>query len=154
VHTVVARSTFRSQNVQNTPGPDRFWKLRCRKSARRCGAKHIKISKSKCTKHDGFGSLLDVQMSFLRGKRKGLCTLSKVSKTSGFCCIFNYNHHYTTLRSNTLRYNYNILHLYTYTTFLYATLHYTTTALHYIPLCYTPHFMVSWVRHGGLTMWL
>ena len=26
-----------------------FWKLRCRKSARRCGAKHI--SKSKCTKH-------------------------------------------------------------------------------------------------------
>ena len=24
-------STFRSQNVQNTPGPDHFWKLRCRK---------------------------------------------------------------------------------------------------------------------------
>ena len=47
VHAVVARSTFRSQNVQNTPGSDHFWKLRCRKSARRCGAKHI--SKSKCT---------------------------------------------------------------------------------------------------------
>ena len=31
VHTVVARSTFPSQNVQNTPGPDHFWKLRCRK---------------------------------------------------------------------------------------------------------------------------
>ena len=43
------RSTFRSHNVQNTPGSDHFWKLRCRKSARRCGAKHI--SKSKCTKH-------------------------------------------------------------------------------------------------------
>ena len=28
---------------------DHFWKLRCRKIARRCGAKHI--SKSKCTKH-------------------------------------------------------------------------------------------------------
>jgi len=28
-------------NVQNTPAPDHFWKLRCRKSARRCGAKHI-----------------------------------------------------------------------------------------------------------------
>ena len=39
VHAVVARSTFPSQNVQNTSGPDRFWKLRCRKSARRCGAK-------------------------------------------------------------------------------------------------------------------
>ena len=49
VHAVVARSTFPSQNVQNTPAPDRFWKLRCRKSTRRCGAKHI--SKSKCTKH-------------------------------------------------------------------------------------------------------
>ena len=41
VHAVVARSTFPSQNVQNTPLSDHFWKLRCRKSARRCGAKHI-----------------------------------------------------------------------------------------------------------------
>ena len=61
VHAVVARSTFPSQNVQNTPGPDHFWKLRCRKSARRCGAKHI--SKSKCTKHTNLGPLLEVQMS-------------------------------------------------------------------------------------------
>ena len=44
-HAVVARSTFPSQNVQNTPGPDHFWQLRCRKSARRCGAKHISKSK-------------------------------------------------------------------------------------------------------------
>ena len=41
VHAVVARSTFPSENVQNTSGSDHFWKLRCRKSARRCGAKHI-----------------------------------------------------------------------------------------------------------------
>ena len=53
VHAVVARSTFRSQIVQNTPAPDHFWKLRCRKSARRSGAKHI--SKSKCAKHTRFG---------------------------------------------------------------------------------------------------
>ena len=46
VHAVVARSTFPSQNVQNTPAPDHFGQLRCRKSARRCGAKHI--WKSKC----------------------------------------------------------------------------------------------------------
>ena len=46
VYAVVARSTFPSQNVQSTPGADHFWQLRCRKSARRCGAKHI--SKSKC----------------------------------------------------------------------------------------------------------
>ena len=61
LHAVVARSTFRSQNVQNTPLSDHFWKLRCRKSARRCGAKHI--SKSKCTKHTRFGPLLEVEMS-------------------------------------------------------------------------------------------
>ena len=61
VHAVVARSTFPSQNVQNTPGSDHFWKLRCRKSARRCGAKQI--SKSKCTKHTRFGPLLEVEMS-------------------------------------------------------------------------------------------
>ena len=41
VHAVVARSTFPSQNVKNTRGSDHFWTLRCRKSARRCGAKHI-----------------------------------------------------------------------------------------------------------------
>ena len=45
VHAVVARSTFPSQNVQNTPGSDHFWKLRCRKRARRCGTKHISKSK-------------------------------------------------------------------------------------------------------------
>jgi len=61
VHAVVARSTFRSQNVQNTPWSDHFWKLRCRKSARRCGAKQI--SKSKCTKPTMVGPLLEVAMS-------------------------------------------------------------------------------------------
>ena len=109
LHAVVARSTFRSQNVQNTPFSDHFWKLRCRKSARRCGAKQI--SKSKCTKHSSFEPLLEVEMSekctpfwheanfqgkmlksphvrttfgrsdvVSRGRRKGLCTLSKASK--------------------------------------------------------------------------
>ena len=47
--------------MDNTPGSDHFWKLRCRKSARRCGAKHI--SKSKCTKHTMVGPLLEVEMS-------------------------------------------------------------------------------------------
>ena len=145
VHAVVARSTFASEKVKNpsrsdhtwkvrclksarrcgatdiskskcqsTPGPDHFWKLRCLKSARRCGTKHI--SKSKCTKHTRSGPLLEVTMSkkctplwreahfevnmlkaphvcatfgswdvVSRGRRKGFCTLSKVSKTWGFC---------------------------------------------------------------------
>ena len=49
LHAVVARSTFPSPNVQSTPFSDHFRKLRCGKSVRRCGAKHI--SKSKWTKH-------------------------------------------------------------------------------------------------------
>jgi len=61
VHAVVARSKFPSQNVKNTRGADHFRELRCRKSARRCGAKHI--SKSKCTKHTIVGPLLEVAMS-------------------------------------------------------------------------------------------
>ena len=116
LHTVVARSTFRSQNAQNTPAPDHFWKLRCRRSARCCGTKHI--SKSKCTKHTSSGPLLEVATSkkctplwreahfevksaknwrvrstfgrsdvVSRGRHTGLCTLSKVSKTWGFCSI-------------------------------------------------------------------
>ena len=215
VHAVVARSTFPSEKVQSTALSDHFWKLRCRKSARRCGAKHI--SKSKCTKHTMVGPLLEVEMSkkctplwreahfqvkmykthhvrtifggsdvekvhavvamykthhvrtifggsdvVSRGRRKGLWTLSKVSKTWGFCSIFNHNHHYTTLHyttrhSNTLHYttttttttpslHSTTLHSTTphsitlnYTTLHYTTFHYTTshyTTLHYTTLHY------------------
>ena len=61
LHAVVAWSTFTGQNVQNTSASDHFWKLRCRKSARRCGAKHI--CKWKSQKHLTFGPLLEVAMS-------------------------------------------------------------------------------------------
>ena len=57
LHAGVARSTFPSENVQNTPFSDHFWKLRCQKSARHCGAK--RISKSKVLKTGG----LEVAMS-------------------------------------------------------------------------------------------
>ena len=92
VHAVVARSTFPSQNAQRTPFSEHVWKLRCRKSARCCGAKHI--SKSKCTKTDWFGGLLDVEMSFRKvvaGASKGFCVhllpkaaLSKVGRRGTF----------------------------------------------------------------------
>ena len=61
LHAVVARSTFVSKKAKNPARSDHFWKLRCRKSAHRWGAKHI--SKSKCTKHNMFGPLLEVEMS-------------------------------------------------------------------------------------------
>ena len=60
VHAVVARSTFRTQNVKNTTCSRHFWRFGCGKSARCCGAKHI--SKSKCTKHHMFAPLLEVRM--------------------------------------------------------------------------------------------
>ena len=73
------RSTFPSQNVQNTPFSDHFWKLRCRKSARRCGAKHI--SKSKVLKTDGLGPLLEVQMSKKCRKSAHRCGAKHISKS-------------------------------------------------------------------------
>ena len=91
----LARSTSRSQNVQNTPASDHFWKLRRRKSARRCGANHI--SKSKCTKHTTYGPLLDVQSSFrmagagivhlLKGEQnvRGFCSIAKNDGRRGIC---------------------------------------------------------------------
>ena len=100
VHAVVARSTFPSQNVQNTSAPDHFWKLRRWKSARRCGAKHM--SKWKCTKHTMLGPFLKVQMS-----KK--CT--PVWREAHFEVTL----HYTTLHSSTLH----------YTKLHYTTLHYT-----------------------------
>ena len=149
VHAVLARSTFRSQNVQNTRGSDHFWTLRCRSA----------------------------------WQVLGIVDLVKSEQNVRVCSIFNYNHHYTTLHSNTPHYtpirytttttattttpslhsttlaplhsttlhytqlhpitfNYIQLHYATlhYTTLHYTTLHYTTLhclPLHYITLHYT-----------------
>ena len=133
VHAVVARSTFPSQNVQNTSPSDHFWKLRCQKSARCCGPKHI--CKSTCTKHTILGFVLEVEMSkkctplwreahvkvksvknclvrstfgrsniLFPGRRRGFCTLPKVKKRWRFWSRFNYNRHFTTLHRTTLHY--------------------------------------------------
>ena len=57
LHAVAARSTFRSQKAKSTSRSKHFWKLRCRKSARRSGAKHISKLKT-----DGFGPFLEVEL--------------------------------------------------------------------------------------------
>ena len=61
---------------QSTPGSEHFLKLRCRKSARRCGAKHI--SKSTCTKHTRFGPPLEVEM--MKSARR--CGAKHISKST------------------------------------------------------------------------
>ena len=58
MHAVVAWSRFRDQETKNTSCSERFWKLRCSKSARRCGAKHVSKSKMvKMTVSDHFWAL-------------------------------------------------------------------------------------------------
>ena len=148
LYAVVARSIFRSQNVQNTSASDHFWKLRCRKSARRCGAKHI--PKSKCAKHTILGPLLEVEMS-----KK--CTPLwheahfevKMLKTPGVWTTFGGSDvaslrfttlHYTTLHSTTqhcttLHYTTLQLQLHNYTPLRSTTLHYTKS--HYTTLHFT-----------------
>ena len=60
LHAVVARSTFGSKKCQSTSCSEHFWKLRCGKRVRRCGAKHMVNSKE--AKHVGFGALLEVEL--------------------------------------------------------------------------------------------
>ena len=85
VHAVVARSALPSQNVQSTPFPDHFGKLRCRKSARRWGANHM--SKSKASKSAVFGPLLDVQMSFRVACARDCARCQKSAKREGFVAV-------------------------------------------------------------------
>ena len=168
VHAVVARSTFRSQNAQNTLASDHFWKLRCRKSARRCGAKHI--SKSKCTKHTSFGPLLAVEMwkkctplwreAHFQVK---MCKTSHVRATFGGSDVekvhavvarrtFRSKHVQSTRGSDhfwRFRCRFASIHYTTghYTTLHSSTLHYTTlhsSTLHYTKLHYTTLHYTEW----------
>ena len=153
MHAVLARSTFASQNVQNTRGADHFWKFRSRKSARRCGAKHI--CKSKCTKHLVLGALLEVEMSKKCTPLWREAHLEvKMLKTPRFRTTFGGSDvaslhyttlHYTPLHCTALHHTTTTntqLHSTTlnYTTLQYTTLHSTTlhyTTLHYTTLHYT-----------------
>ena len=157
VHAVVARSTFPSQNVQNTTCSHHFWRFGCWKSARRCGAKHI--SKSKCTKHHMFAPLLEVRMlkkcappwreAHLQVK---MYKTPHVRATFGGSDVASLHYttlhyttlHYTTLHYTTLHYTTLQLQLHNYTPLHSTTLNYTTlhyTPLHYITLHYLPlHF--------------
>ena len=135
VQGVVARSTFRSQNVQDTPGSEHFWKLRCRKKCTPLWREaHFEV---KSVKNWRIRSTFWRSDVVLRGWRAGFCTLPRVSKTWGFCRIFNYNHHYTTTTTTPTLHS-TALH---YITLHYTPLHFTTLQLqlqlHYITLHYT-----------------
>ena len=90
VHVVVARSTFRSQNAENTPASDHFWKLRCRKSACRCSVKMYKT--------------LGVRTTFWRFR----CRFASRHYITGHSIHYTPVHyitlHYTPVHSTTLNY--------------------------------------------------
>ena len=137
VHAVVARSTFRSQNVQNTPLSDHFWKLRCRKSARRCGPEayfEVKMYKTHHSRTTFGGS--DVEKMHAVVARSTFRS-QNVKNTGGSDHFCRFRCHFASLRFTTI--HYITLH---YTPLHYITLHYTpqhhnynyTTTLHYTPL--------------------
>ena len=148
VHAVVARSTFRSQNVQNTPFSDHFG----RRDVEKVHAKYI--SKSKCTKHTIVGPLLQVEMSkkctplwreahveVKMLKTPGVRTTLDVEMSFRMAgasekedMSFRFSVHYTTLHSTTLHYttqtttnyNYSCNNNYNYNNNTTFTLRYTT----------------------------
>ena len=123
VHAVVARSTFWSQNVQNTRGSDQMSK-KCTPLWREA---HFEVKMYKA---------LGVRTTF------GGSDVASLHYTTWHYTTLHYTTgHYTTLHFSTL--HYTTLHSSTlhYTKLHYTTLHYTTlrsTTLHHITLHYTP----------------
>ena len=139
VDAVLARSIFPSKNVRNATCTVHFLTFRCRKSARRCGAK--RMSKSIVSKIDGFGPLLDVQISFSVARARDCAPCQKWARREGFVAVgiittttIHYTtHHYTALHYTTLHNT-----LLQYTTPHYVTLQYTTLRSS-TPHCITLH---------------
>ena len=163
VHAVVARSTFPSQNVQNTPAPDHFWKLRCQKCTPLWREAHLEVKMLKTLGvRTTFGGSAVEKVHAVVARRTFRSQNVQNTRSSDhfwrFRCRFASLHyttlhyttlHYSTLHSSTLHYttlhsstlHYTKLHYTTlnYTTLRSTTLHYTIshyTTLHYSPLHY------------------
>ena len=152
-HAVVARSTFASENVQNTPLSDHFWQLRCRKIARRCGAKHISSQNVQNTPGPGHFWKLRCRKSVRRccakhiSKSKfsklhvratlGSSDVEKVHAVVARSTFRSQNVQNTRVSDHFWRFRcrFASLHYITLITLHSTTLHYTT--LHYTPLHYT-----------------
>ena len=161
VHAVVARSTFRSQNVKNTRGSDHFWKFRCRFAWQAQGIVHLVKSAQtwrfcifnyyttttpslhSTTLH--YTTLHYTKLRYTTLDHTTLHYISLHSTTLHYITLHYTTFHYTTLYSTTL--HYTTLHYIAQTTTIlhlhYATLHYTTLiTLHYTRLhCATLHWM-------------
>ena len=140
VHAVVARSTFRSQNVKNTRGSDHFWRFRCRFASLHYITPHY-TTLHYTPQHYNYNYTTTLHYTPLHLNYTTLHYITLHSTPLHYTTL-----HYTTLPSTTLHYitphsttlqlqlqlHSTTLH---YTKFHYATLHYTP--LHYTTLHYT-----------------
>ena len=111
VHAVVAVSTFRNQNVQNTPCSDPFWRFRCRFAWQVQGIVHLVKSEQNVRVLSHFQLQPPLHHTTLQHHYTTTTTTPSLHSTTL---------HYTTLHSITL--NHTTLH---YITLHYTTLHYT-----------------------------
>ena len=157
VHAVVARSTFRSQNVKNTRDSDHFWTLRYRFAWHAQGI----VDRVQIEQSVEFCNIFNNNHHYTPIHFATTATTPSLHSTTLHHATLHYTPlryttlnytqfryttlhslHYTTLQSTTLHYNYTTFHYTTlhYTTLNYTTLHYITphyTTLHYTPLHYT-----------------
>ena len=125
VHAVVARSTFRSQNVQNTTCSRHFWRFRCRFASLRVITLHYTLHYTTVHYTTLHSTTLQLQ-------------LQNYTTTLHYIKLQYTTPHYTTLHYTTLHYTtlytplhyatqHNTLHSTHYSTLHYTTLHNTTT---------------------------
>ena len=153
VHAVVARSTFPSQNVQNTPCTDHFWRFRCRFAWQAQGIVDLVKSEQNVI-FVAFSTTTTTTLHYTPIHYTTTTTTPSLHYTPLHYTALNYTQlHYTTLHYTTLHYitlhyialHYTIFHYTTlhytplhYTSLHYTTLHSTTLQLHYTTFHYTP----------------
>ena len=132
VHALVARSTFRSQNVQNTRGSVHFWRFRCRFGWQAQGILHlvkseenVKVLKRIFNYNHHYTTLHSDTLHYTTTTTTPSLHSTTLHSTTLHCTqLHSVTLHYTTLHytiSSTL--HYTTVH---YTTFHYTSLHYTT----------------------------
>jgi len=141
VHAVVARSTFRSQNVKNTRGSDHFWRFRCLRFACFTTLHYITLH----------STTLQLQLQ--------LHQYTPLHYTTPNFTTLNYTPlHYIALHYATLTFHYTSLHyttLHSTTLQLQLQLHSTTfryTKLHYATVSHRIHGAGIYANIGGILM--
>ena len=143
MHAVVARSTCRSQHVENTRGSDHFWRFRCRFAWQGQGIVHLVKSEQTwrfCSifNYNHHYTTLHSNTLHYTTTTPSLHSTTLNSTTLHCTQLHSIKLHYTTLHYTPLHYatfHYTTFH---YTSLHYTTLHSTTLQLHSTTVHYTP----------------